>query len=68
MRKTINAQQIRNARKRANITQAQLAYELGVAPSTVYLWEKEGRGLKEGTTSYALHAFFEKALGANWQN
>jgi DNA-binding transcriptional regulator YiaG len=53
---------IRQARKAAGMTQAQLAYVLGVTPSTVYLWEKGPKAPKSQAHRRRLWAFIGKEV------
>jgi len=68
MKIEISKEEVREARKKIGYTQAELASVFNISPTTVYYWEKEGRGLHGGTTRYALNAFFEKKLGEDWKS
>jgi transcriptional regulator with XRE-family HTH domain len=56
--------QFRQLRKRLNLTQAQLAHEMGVTPNAVALWERGERPIRESIARFVtlLAASRQKAV------
>lgn len=59
----ITPENIRKYREKLNMSQEEMARDLGVAFATVNRWENEGRGMKQGLTKYALKKYFEEKFG-----